>query len=414
MKKLLFPTLLFILFVSCNNQKQTIYQFRGENRDGHYDESKLLSQWAEEGPELLWSADGIGLGYAAPVITDQQIFINGEKDSMSYLLAFDLQGKLQWKVENGPEFMGSGFSSTYPGARTTPVVVDDLVYTTSGQGSIICCTASSGEVMWRVNMVSDLDGYIPYFGIAESPAIDENNLYCFPSGTKNNFVALDRFTGEMVWSSPALQDTASFSSPIFINYPDRKVLVSMSHYYLFGLDSKDGKLVWKFDIQGYRDEGDHCNTPVFYKGNIYQIFGDTNSEGAVRLNLSADGSKVSKSWANDKIKNNFDGFILHDDHLFTTTRGNHLYKIELEHGQIVDSVNVATGGLIFADNKFFCYGNNGDMSMVNYQDGKFAAGGTFKVKLGNRQHFSHPVLAQGVMYLRHGDVLMAYKVANPD
>ncbi|MFC2098063.1 PQQ-binding-like beta-propeller repeat protein, partial [Bacteroidota bacterium] len=367
-------------------------------------------QWPEDGPELLWSDDGVGHGYAAPVVTKDKIFINGEIDSIAHLFAFDLDGNLLWKTPMGKEFFGSGFSSTYPGARSTPTVLGDLVYTVSGKGHIICCDVSSGNLKWEVDMVNDLDGYQPYFGVSESLALDENHVYCYPSGSFNNIVALDRFTGEPVWATPAMKDTSSFCSPIFIDLPDRKIMVTMSHYYLLGIDTDNGQFLWSYNIKGYEAEGDHCNTPIYYDGHIYQVIGDRYSQGTVKLKLASDGSSVSEVWNNDKVKNNFDGFIMHNNLLFATVRGNYLKVMELDKGKVVDSLKIANGALIFSDDKFFCYGRNGEVSLVNYIDGKFEIGGSFKVNLGSKHHFSHPVLANGVMYIRHGDVLMAYKV----
>ena len=396
------------LFSECSSQD--ISQWRGDNRDGQYIESNLLDHWPESGPDLLWSADGLGRGYAAPVVTDDKLFVNGEIDGISHLFAFDLEGKLLWKTAMGKEFLGDGFSATYPGARSTPTVVDDLVYTVSGLGQMICCDVANGRIKWKKNFINDLDGYIPYFGFAESLAIDTDNVYCYPSGAENNFVALDRLSGETKWTTPALKDTASYNSPIFIELPERTLLVTMSQYYLFGIDHKNGELLWSYDIKGYEAEGDHCNTPIYRDGYIYQVFGDRYSQGTVKLKLSDDGSSVSEVWHNDRVKNNFAGFIMHDNLLFLTIKGKYLKALELDHGQVVDSVKVATGALIFSDNKFICYGQNGEVSLVNYKQGKFEKGGSFRLPKGKGQHFSHPVLADGIMYIRHGNAVMAYKV----
>ena len=129
------------------------------------------------------------------------------------------------------------------------------------------------------------------------------------------------------------------------------------------------------------------------------------------MDLSDDGSSVTEVWTNDKVKNNFDGFIMHDNHMFGTVRGNYLKKVELDQGQVVDSVKISTGALIFSDDKFICYGHNGEVNLVNYEEGEFAQGGSFKIEQGKGQHFSHPVLSEGVIYIRHGEVLMAYVVS---
>ena len=51
------------------------------------------------------------------------------------------------------------------------------------------------------------------------------------------------------------------------------------------------------------------------------------------------------------------------------------------------------------------------MTMINYEKSKFETGGTFKIKKGDFQHFAHPVLANGILYIRHGNALMAYKIS---
>ena len=302
-KKIVLFAVLSLLIVSCTNlYPPGISQWRGDNRDGHYNETNLLDQWPDNGPELLWSVDELGLGYAAPVVTKDKLFINGEIDSISNLFAYDLDGNLLWKTPMGREFIGSGFSSTYPGARATPTVLGDLVYSVSGKGRIICCDVSSGEIKWEIDMEKDIDGFVPYFGISESMALDENHVYCYPSGLSNNIVALDRFTGETVWATPAMQDTSSYCSPIFIDLPERKIMVTMSQYYLLGIDIDNGKYLWNFKIEGYEAEGDHCNTPVYHDGHIYQTFGDRKSIGTVKLKLAPDGSSVSEVWYNDRVK----------------------------------------------------------------------------------------------------------------
>jgi hypothetical protein len=37
-------------------------QWRGVNRDGLSKETHLLKEWPKDGPELLWSVNGIGRG----------------------------------------------------------------------------------------------------------------------------------------------------------------------------------------------------------------------------------------------------------------------------------------------------------------------------------------------------------------
>ncbi len=105
-----------ILFVQVSLQAQTVSQFRGNDRNGIFNESDLLTSWPETGPALLWTANDLGNGYGSPAITDDAIYITGEIDSTGYLFALDTQaGKLRWKTSIGKEWV-----KTFPGSRSTP------------------------------------------------------------------------------------------------------------------------------------------------------------------------------------------------------------------------------------------------------------------------------------------------------
>jgi outer membrane protein assembly factor BamB len=405
--------IIFILFIqACSTNEKSelqISQWRGENRNGIYSHEKILESWPENGPEILWVAEGIGKGYASPAITEQQVFVNGEQDSSSFLFAFDLQGNLQWKAPNGKEFMGEGFSATYPGSRSTPTVVGDLVYTSSGLGRIACFETASGKEKWSVDIVADFEGLPSMFGYSESPLIDENKLFCFPGGNKNNMVALDRFSGEIIWSSDALLDTFSYCSPILVTLPERKILLTHSRHKLYALDCENGEALGSYFIKDYKYDGEHCNSPVYDKGNIYFI-GNESECGAVKLSLSENGKQITEVWSNASIKNNFNGYIKMGNNLFTTVKGNWLLKIDIESGAVSDSIKTVTGSLIFSDNKFICYGMNGEVNLISFQNNQLQKQSSFKVMQGNGHHFSHPAVKNGILYIRHGNALIAYKI----
>jgi outer membrane protein assembly factor BamB len=410
MKNLLSITVIFIIVcLSLQSFSQNVTQWRGPNRDGKYNQTGLLKQWPERGPQLIWFTGELGEGYAAPVVTSDKLFVNGVVNGESHLFAFDLKGKLLWKSPNGKEFTGEGYSANFPGARPSPTVVGDLVYTSSGLGRIACFDASTGKEKWAVDMVKDLKGYLNEFGYAESFVTDEKLLYCFPGGPANNIAALDRLTGKTVWTSKALGDTTHFCSPILINLPSRKIYVSVSRHWVFAVDCKNGELLWKYPI-AFKYDGDHVNTPVYEAPYLYWVTGDENSCGAVKLQLAADGKSVKEIWSNPQVRNSMGGLIVIDGKLFVTTENKNLNILAPATGKVSDKIKAPYGNLIFADSKFIVYGNNGDVSLFNYEKGILVPGGTFKIDKGTKEHFAHPVLANGVLYIRHGEALMAYRV----
>lgn len=405
------PILMLFTILACTQEKvEERAQWRGAMRDGIYHETELLDTWPEDGPELLWVFEGLGLGYAAPAVTSDGLYINGEHEGNSFLFALDLDGKLRWKSPNGKEFLGEGFSSSYPGARSTPTVYGKRVYASSGQGQIGCFEVSSGKELWSVNITEDLGGILGYFGYSESVAVDEEHVYCFPGGASTNLAALDRFTGNVAWTQSAHRDTFAYGSPVLIDLPERRILMTTSRHHLFTVDRSNGNLLASYKLEGYEYDGEHCNTPVYSNGQIYYVANDIPGQGAVKLQLSEDGETIKELWRNNKVLNNFGGLVAVDGHLFTTIKGNRLLALDPENGSVVDTLRVATGSIIYTDDKFIVYGNNGTVNLVNYEQKQLEAAGQMKVNEGNGHHFSHPVVANGILYIRHGDALVAYGI----
>ena len=64
-------------------------QFRGPNRDGKSAETGLLKKWPQSSPKLLWSVDGLGIGFSSVAISDGRLYIR-HSDA---LMAYDIKNK---------------------------------------------------------------------------------------------------------------------------------------------------------------------------------------------------------------------------------------------------------------------------------------------------------------------------------
>jgi outer membrane protein assembly factor BamB len=401
------PVIIFLLITLQFSQGQNIAQWRGSNRDGIYDEQQLMKSWPESGPQLLWYTENIGDGYGSLAVTSDKLFVNGKIDSLSYTFAFDLKGSLLWKAPNGIEFTGNGYPSNFPGARSTPTVVNDLVYVSSAQGRIACLETKTGKETWTVNMIHDFKGVMDQHGYCESLMVDDDNVYCLPGGVNVNVAAINRFTGKTVWTSKALGDTATYCSPLIIKLPARNILVTFSGHNLIGLDTKTGELLWSHR-QVYHQYHQQCNTPIYSDGYIYYIAGEGN--GAVKLELSADGKNIKEIWRNSQIQNVFNGFIKINNALFSPDKSQKLKCLDTKNGQVVDSLRMSKGGLIFADQMLYCYSDNGDINLIKLTGTKMEIVSKFKCDKGTKEHFAHPVIHNGVLYIRHGKALLAYDI----
>jgi len=66
---------------------------------------------------------------------------------------------------------------------------------------------------------------------------------------------------------------------------------------------------------------------------------------------------------------------------------------------------------MYADGMLYCYDENtGDVALVKASPRAFEIVSKFTVTKGTDQHWAHPAISDGRLYIRHGDTLMAYDV----
>jgi len=390
------------ILLSISLTAQEVLEWRGADRTGYYHETGLMQEWPETGPPLIWEFNGLGNGYGSPAITSDRIFITGEQEQITYLFALDKNGKQIWKTEIGPEW-----TQNYPGSRTTPTIVDDLIYIQTGMGTVACVDATTGKKTWEFNMVDDFHAPNTRFGFSASLLVHGDKVFCTIGNPDTNVVAFNRFTGEIQWICKGVGEMTSFCSPKLISLPGRDIVVTFTKLTLLGIDAKDGTLLWTHKQDS---EGDvQVNTPWFEDGYIYYIASDGN--GSVKLKLSPDGTSITEEWRNIRCDNLMGGFIKLDDYIYTSSYGTRQYYIQdAGTGAITDSVKFDKGVIIFADGMLYLYNERGNLGLFKPEGPTMKQVSSFKVTQGTKAHFAHPVICDGILYVRHGDALVAYNV----
>lgn len=408
--------LICLIIVSCSTKKTEIYQWRSENRLGIFKEKNLLKEWPENGPKELWFTEGIGDGYGSPTITDEEIFITGAIDSTATLFCLDFNGNIQWKAPFGKEWVVN-----YPGSRSAPTVVDDLIYVGSGMGNLFCLKRSNGEVVWQKDFDNDFHGIMPRFGHSEATVVDGDKVFWTPGGAEYNVVALNRFTGEMLWSNKGFSERSGYNPGNLIELPTRKIFVTFSAYHLMGFDAETGEMLWSQEQTNTKPEerqpgiGDtHSNCVIYEDGNIYYAAGDGN--GGVKLRLSEDGTAIEEVWRNPEFDSYMGGIVKIGQQVYGSGTSKKEFKsIDINSGEISDSLKLGWGAVIAADDLLYYYSQNGKLSLVSYNsDGALNEISQFIITRGAKEHFSHPVIHNGVLYQRHGQVLMAFDINAKD
>lgn len=377
--------------------------WRGPNANGIYPESGLLNDWPANGPAISWHYDKLGEGFSSPAFANGHIYISGMENNEGYIYILSKTGKLLHKFLYGKEFYES-----YPGSRSTPTIAGDLLYIVNGYGKVVCMNVNTGKINWSKDLFSDFDGKNIRWGITETLLVNDDRIYCTPGGKKNNVIALNRFNGDLIWSSPGEQELSAYCSPILINHNGRKIIVTMTASHIIGLEEKDGGLLWSHPQPNRWSV--HANTPVYHDGGLACTSG--YGQGTVKLVLNEDGSKIKKQWFNSSFDSRMGGAVFIDDHLYGSGDQNrYWYCIDWETGEIKYSDNeIGIGVVIAAEGMLYCYSQRGKLALVEATTEGFNIKGETKVTLGTGQHWSHPVINDGHLYLRHGKSLIAYKI----
>ncbi len=371
--------------------------------EGSLNESpELLSHWPDEGPELLWEFEGIGNGYSTPAVNSEIVFVTGEINGIGYLFKFDLKGELKWKREYGKEWIKS-----FDGTRATPNIVDGLVYVCSGMGDIVCFDVESGEKLWSINMVDDLKGTNNVYGYSMQLLIDEDTLYCLPGGSEINIVALNRFTGKTIWTSKGMGETAGYGDAIIANLPERKLLISFSEFFLMGIDANSGEILWSKELALIGDIP--CNKPIYEDGFLYYVAGPGN--GSAKLKISDDGNSIEEVWTNMSFDTSFGGFVKYKNYLYGNLEGQRvLGSINAESGKLGSTLKFRKGAVIVADGLLYCYNESGYVGLIKPVNGELELLSKFRITKGTKEHFTRPVIAQGRLFIRHGNALLVYDI----
>ncbi|NOY95269.1 MAG: PQQ-binding-like beta-propeller repeat protein [Chlorobi bacterium] len=401
-RKLVFTALgIFLLSIVAFAQAPT--HWRGPNANGVYNDTGLLKSWPEDGPEILWHFDGVGEGFSSPAFANNAIYLSGMEDSTGYIYSLSQDGELIWKKEYGKEW-----SVSFPGSRSTPVIVGDLLYIYSGLGVVYCMDAGNGDLKWKKDLMKELGGRNIQWGVTETFLIDGDKLFCTPGGEIHNVVALNRYNGELIWTSKGEGEKSAYCSPLLIELPARKLLVTMTEKHILGIDAETGSKLWSYGQSNTWSV--HANTPVYSDGALFCFSG--YGQGGVKLKLSPDGSSVSKMWVSKTLDSRIGGIVLVDGYLYGSGDTNRYWQcVDWETGeQKYKAKDIGKGVVISADGMLFLYSDRGELALVKATPEEFKVSGKTKVKLGNMQHWAHPAINNGRLFVRHGNALIAYKI----
>jgi outer membrane protein assembly factor BamB len=394
-------------------------QWRGPDRSDVSGETGLLKHWPKGGPKLLWTFDETGTGYGGPAVVGDRLYVMGTDEKDEFLLAIDVNtGKKVWSTRVGPYF----FNKYGSGPRSTPTVNGDLVVVLGPGGDLACFERGGGGARkWAVNLRDPaIGGVLPGWGYSESPLVDGEQVVCSPGGSKGTFAAFDKNTGKVLWRSKEITDAAGYSSVVVANLGGVRQYVQQTMTGIAGFSPKDGNKLWFFANPKYRTAV--IPTPIVHDRLIYAVAG--YGAGASLLQVdSKDGTlgveqKYSQQ-ARDLMDNKHGGVVEVGDAVFGwSDAGNKWVCQDFKSGkEIWSSKALGRGSVTAADGNLYCFAEkDGTCVLVPAitagwkEHGRFILPQHAAHREFNNSVWTHPVVANGRLYLRDQEFLFCYDV----
>lgn len=389
-------------------------QWRGPDRNGCYPDTFLLREWPEEGPEVSFVTEGIGRGFSSAVATADRIYVTGTIDSTEYLTALDHQGNQLWQKPYGPSW-----NQSIPDARCTPTVDEERVYVLSGLDQMACFSAANGAEIWSVNIHEVYKSHWDMFGVSESLLLVDDMVITTPAGEETTVIALNKYTGELIWKSESIGAQRSNMSPMLIEYLGNRYVITATRTHLLGVDPSSGGILWTYHYNILDEKGENttilANTPI-YQDSCLWVSSGWNRE-SVMLEIAPDGRSVKEKFLDRTFDNQNHGVVLVDGYLygsnFTGRNSGRWVCMNWRTGEIVWLGEFHNKGpIIYADGMLYLYEEKrGNMALVEASPERFNMISSFRVTEGSGAHWARPTIYQGVLLVRHGEHLVGYRIS---
>ncbi|MDY0166447.1 MAG: PQQ-like beta-propeller repeat protein [Thermoguttaceae bacterium] len=381
-------------------------QFHGPRRDNLSPDTGLLRRWPDEGPQLLWRAEGLGHGFATVSIADGRIVTAGDVGDMTVITALDLDGRVLWQADNGPAWTGP-----QPGARGTPTIDGERIYHLSAVGDLVCLEAESGRRVWGLNILEKFESQNIQWALAEAVLVDGDHVICSPGGPRTAMVAIHKEDGRTAWESQSAGDLAGYASPSMGVFQGVRMIFTLTSQAVIGVNADSGELLWRFEhITPWRE---NILKPIYHDGHV---LASSQKTGSVLLRLTVDGRRVSVEpvWRNADLDSHHGGIVLVDGHLYGCGRFNRDQWACLEWStgrtRYLDA-GVGKGSLTYADGLLITRSERGPVGLVEATPNGHHIISRFEPpKEAEGPAWAHPVVCGGRLYLRHGEFLYCYRV----
>jgi outer membrane protein assembly factor BamB len=326
-------------------------QWRGVNRDGVAVATEPKT-WPEQ-LALKWKVD-VGLGYSAPIIVGNRVYVFERRDPDEVLRALDAEsGKTIWESKYPAPFKPNPAATSKHGTgpKSTPTFANGKLYTLGMSGIVTAFDAASGRQIWQ----KPAPPVEPLYHTAMSPLVDRGLVILHVGGHSNGaLTAFSAETGDVRWAWNG--DGPAYGSPIAANLGGVRQIVTMTQDNLVGVSAETGELLWRrpFSVRATRN----AVTPIVH-GESLIVSG--LGKDVTAFTVAGKGAEWTTQdvWANSEITMDMSTGVLAGDTLygFSPRNSGQFFALDAKTGktlwltpgrQAENAGIVRAGSLVFA------------------------------------------------------------------
>jgi len=374
--------------------------FRGAERDGHYRQQPVRTEWGG-GLTPLWKQP-VGGGYASFVVAEGRAFTIEQRGRREVAAAYDLV--------TGRELWTSAWSGLFQvqdvgGPRATPVWHDGRVYVLGATGEFRALDAATGNMLWRTDILADAGASNLEFGMAASPLVVDNTVVVTAGGANGqSVVAYDRASGKRVWGS--LDDRAAYASPMLVTLLGVRQILTVTDTRLVGLAPETGKLLWEFP---WRSPGQAAQPIVAGPDRVFLSASPAVDAVMLQLSAGADGQLAARElWRTTRMNNLISSSVLHDGFIYGLD-GPILACIDASTGELKwKGGRYGSGQLILASGHLIVLSEQGELALVRADPKAHHEITRFTAIEG--KSMNHPAMSDGILLIRNAEEMAAFSL----
>ena len=390
--------------------------WRGPRGDGTSHDSHPPVRWnAETGENIRWKIEIPGDGHSSPVIWDDRVFLTScladTEERVLYCFHRD-DGRLLWQqtVIRSPLETLHKLNSRASG---TPATDGQMVYVAflEVDGSLIDApNVGTARKITPGNMLVaayDFEGhqvwmrrvgeFISAHGFSTCPVLYKDLVIVNGDHDGDGYLAaLDKRTGESVWTSPRAHGIRSYVTPIIRESGGRTQLVMSGSLHVAAFDPQDGSELWKHE--GPTEQ--FVASPVFDGDRFIFVGGYPDYHVlALRGDGQGDITQTHVDWHSTEARCYVPSPVLADGrlmvaddagigHCFDASTGEHLWRARMGRHY--------SASLLSANDRVYFLDDDGITKVVKSAD-------TLEVEAENTVGefcCSSPAIADGVLYIR--------------